>query len=717
MLTTIQVTTFQDVIDANDGLTSLREAVIESNNSTASDITIQLQAGAYSLTRSGGGEDFAQTGDLDIHRSVTIVGNPPPFSGLGDVTFISGVQDTVIFDILGSGQIDVTFRDLALVEGRGRGAAIRANPNGGTVTVEGGVLQNNAFRGPSGDDAIGGAIYIDDGTLILDDTDVVDNEAVGSSGANGTNGGDGRQALGGGIYAINTDVIIRNGSEVSLNRAIGGDGGDATGGGQSGGNAGQARGGGIFHSGGTLTITDSSVLGNTARGGSGGDGFRDVGRDGGEGRGGGLFVDGQTSDVTITTSFLSQNEAIGGDGGGTRSGEFDGQRDAGDGANASGGGLFSLAPLLTVTDTSFSQNTASGGNGGDTMLGNAGDGGAARGGAISVDAAATTQISGTLTAAATDGVIDPDLTQGTATTRFIENSATGGDGGGKMLTDITGGTAGSGGFAGGGAIYHSQSGVLGIDQAALIANAAYSGFGGHGDTTFAQLVGQDNRLSAGLAGGGNGTARGGAIDTRSDLTLTASAVVSNLAAAGGTGEGDRIGGGRGGLSRFGDGFNGGYGGDAYGGAVYVDEASATVVDSGLMNNSAVGGFGGVGGSALAYQNDDGVGLGAGGDGGDGGDAYGGAIAESLLANDTLDLQRSLIGSNSVIAGRGGLGGFGALIGNAPGVGPAIGGDGGDGGEARGGGVYVAHAGASSIGGDLLGDELIASGNRVLGGDG
>src|SRR5437870_4786616 len=77
---TYTVTTFSDVINAGDGVLSLREAVIAANASVGPH-TILLSAGTYNLTIDGPSEDLAATGDLDITNDVTITG-----AGAGSTT-------------------------------------------------------------------------------------------------------------------------------------------------------------------------------------------------------------------------------------------------------------------------------------------------------------------------------------------------------------------------------------------------------------------------------------------------------------------------------------------------------------------------------------------------------------------------------------------------------------------------------------------------------
>jgi CSLREA domain-containing protein len=59
------------IADTSDGMCStadcsLRETVIRANTCAGAQ-TIQVLAGAYTLTRAGAGEDAASTGDLDRH--------------------------------------------------------------------------------------------------------------------------------------------------------------------------------------------------------------------------------------------------------------------------------------------------------------------------------------------------------------------------------------------------------------------------------------------------------------------------------------------------------------------------------------------------------------------------------------------------------------------------------------------------------------------------
>ena len=129
--TTITVNTLDDVV-ANDGRCSLREAVIGANNNVASGglagecpagsgaDTILLPAGDYTLTRTGAGaEDAAQTGDLDIRESVSLLGQGRVSIGAGP-----GFNDRILEAIMGN----VTVRNVTI--------------RGGAASLDGGGISN-----------------------------------------------------------------------------------------------------------------------------------------------------------------------------------------------------------------------------------------------------------------------------------------------------------------------------------------------------------------------------------------------------------------------------------------------------------------------------------------------------------------------------------------------------------------------------------------------
>jgi hypothetical protein len=99
----IYVDTFEDVIDPDDGLTSLREAIIQANGNSEHQ-TIVLPAGTYALSISGSGEDQALAGDLDIlpGGGIALVG-----AGIGQTVIdASGLGDRV-FHILAGAELNL----------------------------------------------------------------------------------------------------------------------------------------------------------------------------------------------------------------------------------------------------------------------------------------------------------------------------------------------------------------------------------------------------------------------------------------------------------------------------------------------------------------------------------------------------------------------------------------------------------------------------------
>src|SRR5437867_4299770 len=65
LFSVLTVTTPLDIVNPNDGVLSLREAVIQANASKGTN-TIVVPAGTYMLSLAGTFEDAALTGDLDL---------------------------------------------------------------------------------------------------------------------------------------------------------------------------------------------------------------------------------------------------------------------------------------------------------------------------------------------------------------------------------------------------------------------------------------------------------------------------------------------------------------------------------------------------------------------------------------------------------------------------------------------------------------------------
>ena len=124
---TYTVTKTADTADGScDSDCSLREAIVAANASPGMD-TISLPAGTYTLTISGAGEDYAETGDLDITDHLTLNGEG------SKITIIKG------------GSIDRLFH---ITESSGFGITVELSgitiQNGGNTNMGGGVFNNQS---------------------------------------------------------------------------------------------------------------------------------------------------------------------------------------------------------------------------------------------------------------------------------------------------------------------------------------------------------------------------------------------------------------------------------------------------------------------------------------------------------------------------------------------------------------------------------------------
>ncbi len=255
---TLVVTTTNDVADgattsiaallANkgaDGLISLREAIIATNNTAGAD-AISLAAGTYTLSRTGASEDAASTGDLDITGDLTITG-----AGAAS-TIVDGNALDRVFHVQSG--VNAILTDLTI-----RGGLTAANGSGGGVYVDSGatlalsrviITANSAGTGAglynfgtltatdttfSNNAAVnwGGGLYNDRGVMVLDRVTISGNSA-GRDGAGIYNGGSGAALSlvnvtvsgntaagdGGGIYT-NRSMTITN-STIAFNSSIAG---------------------------------------------------------------------------------------------------------------------------------------------------------------------------------------------------------------------------------------------------------------------------------------------------------------------------------------------------------------------------------------------------------------------------------------------------------------------------------------------------------------
>lgn len=497
---TLTVTTLKDTTGAG----SLRGAIIAANADAGTDTdTIVLGKGVYKLTlkNTGTQENAAASGDLDVtSTSHTLI-----IEGKGT----TGKNKTTI---------DATQLKDRILQITDPATTVELH----NLIIKGGMAQDDgtADAKPGDTDALGGGI-LNTGTLVLKNVVIQGNKAVATNG---------HAAQGGGIFSQNGTLTIERGksapSTIKSNQALGA-GGGATGTGTADttavGNGGDAQGGGLFASGGTVNLTGVLITGNTARAGGGGNapnakptpsGLSTIAGDGGSGgngQGGGLFADGST--VTIIASTVSSNTAQGGAGG--RGGSSKGGGGAGGAAgNAQGGGAFATGGDFTLTNSTIAANSARAGDGGKggngpatrpkppgTMMAAGGD---SQGGGLFA-------AGGSLTLAASAGVqssTSPAAATGTApTTPTTPTTSAAG-----------GGNGGIGGNGQGGGLYAADGSVT-LVSATIAANTTKNGAGGP----------RGGGFKPGQAGA-DGTGEGGGVFNQSSLDASNTLIAKNTAA-------------------------------------------------------------------------------------------------------------------------------------------------------------------------------------------
>lgn len=343
VLETFIVDSIADVVDSNDGVTTLREA-IDSANAIAGFDSIVFDSSLFSSEQTIG----LNLGQLNITDSLSI--NAPEF-----VT-VSGNKASRVFEIAAGATVNLS--GLIIADGKvidDNGGGIKSS---GNLTLENTIVRNNFAEDGSGGgiyntgenltvinsaiidnttfslgSSFGGGIYNTGDNLTVNNSSVDNNTA---SGAFGTSNGGGiyntgenlivndsnitsNQATeGGGIYSANTTLTIHN-SNISSNSAIGSRGGSRSGGGGISASgiitisnstisdnlltsprSGDAFGAGIDASG-NLTINNSTITRNTLRGGTA---FPNN-----DAYGGGIYTSGTAilNNTTISDNFVSIN--------------------------------------------------------------------------------------------------------------------------------------------------------------------------------------------------------------------------------------------------------------------------------------------------------------------------------------------------------------------------------------------------------------------------
>ncbi len=375
LLSAILVNSLADNTTAGDGQVTLREAIAAANNDTTTDLgdtgsgadTISFDpslfsSGPVTIDLSIVGDTTVGPSGLAITSDVTIVG-PDGANGLS-ITRDSSVANLRLFYVASTG--DLTLQSLTLSDGAalgsaggtgggqgggGGGAAGMGGAlfNDGSVTLSNSTLSGNtAIGGAGGAGGIGGFGGIGGGGgggLNGAGQDSPYNQTVGATGGaggggnggNGTGAGSGQPGTmggfgsggGGGGYGSAPGGIGGAGGfgggaggsggntpSVATGGFGGGDGGVASVRG-GGGGGGAGLGGAIFNnSGATLTISNSTLSGNTAQGGAGGATSTPftaiVPRNGAAGQGYGGAIFNRNGSVVLTSATVSGNTAADG---------------------------------------------------------------------------------------------------------------------------------------------------------------------------------------------------------------------------------------------------------------------------------------------------------------------------------------------------------------------------------------------------------------------
>ena len=332
-------------VNANDGLCTLREAIVSANTDTASggvagecaagsgadDITLQ-NAATYTLATASGATANALPA---VATTARILGR--------DSTILrssaAGTQDFRFFEVTAAGNL--TLDRVTLKSGRVGGANCGgAIYNQGTLALRSVTLSFNLASVPGGD-AIGGAIC-NEGALTVEDSELDHNSAQGQAGYGGaidssTPAGKplatatikgtvfhlnevfaAANAEGGAIRSLNASLTVSDSSRFETNQTLTGPG--------------TGLGGGIASLGGTLTVADSKFSAN-AIGGSGAETRRHGGgialgqgvdatltdttvggaaadRNVADGVGGGIAVEGATTTLKMTGGAVSNNVSL-----------------------------------------------------------------------------------------------------------------------------------------------------------------------------------------------------------------------------------------------------------------------------------------------------------------------------------------------------------------------------------------------------------------------
>ncbi len=218
------VTTNQDVVDANDGLTSLREAIAAAEAGA----TFTFADGVTNIVLS---QENGWDNDLEISKSITIDG--------GEGVTINANGASNVFQLYG-GTEEAPIRLVGLTITGGE-----AN-NGGGIYASGAyfIVENSTITGnnaTNANGAAGGGVAVDSGFASFVNVEISNNTATGANGRGGDFAGVYINGLGGASASFDSCLIVDNDAEGRY--AIGG----------------QSQGG-------TIKIANTTIAGNDSKG-------------------------------------------------------------------------------------------------------------------------------------------------------------------------------------------------------------------------------------------------------------------------------------------------------------------------------------------------------------------------------------------------------------------------------------------------------------------
>lgn len=376
LLSAILVNSLDDNTTSGDGKVTLREAIAAANSDSTTDLgdtgsgadTISFDSslfngGPATINLSIVGDTTVGPSGLAITSEITIIG-PSGANGLS-IARDSSVSNLRLFYVGSTGNL--TLQDLTLSGGRAQGnnggtGGGQGGGGGGAAGMGGALFNDGAVKllnsTLSGNTAVGGAGGAGGargfrgigggggGGLTGPGQDAIVDQTVGGDGGSGGGGNGGNGVGSGGGQPGGAGAFGSGGGGggygVSPPTGIGGVGGFGGGAGGSGGNAGSST---------TSAFGGGRGGVSSVRGGGGG---------GGAGLGGAIFNNSGAS-LTISNSTLSGNTAQGGAGGAT-SREFNGIAPLdGTAGQGLGGAVFNLNGTVTLTNSTISTNTATDG--------------------------------------------------------------------------------------------------------------------------------------------------------------------------------------------------------------------------------------------------------------------------------------------------------------------------------------------------------------------